>query len=65
MWGYGNVSGMIIMKKEHKENREICPSGAYTGWGPQGSINTCVACIGQNTPPNQEILEYMHIYAFV
>ena len=33
MWGCGNVCVMIIMKKNIKKNKKICPSGAYTDRG--------------------------------
>ena len=43
----------------------MCPHSAYTCWGPQGSINVCVALVCLNTAPNHELFVYMCVYAFV
>ena len=40
---------MIVRKINHEENKKIGPSGAYTGQGPQASMNIHVTCMGQNT----------------
>ena len=45
--------------------RKICPHGAYTCQGPQGSINVHVALVCLNTALNHELFIYMHVYAFV
>ena len=34
MRDYGNVFWDKDDKEKHKENKEKCPSGAYTGQGP-------------------------------
>ena len=65
MWGCGNIFGIMIRKKNIKNNKKISPSSTYTGQGPQVSIKVCVACIGQNMAPNHELLTYMHVYALV
>ena len=54
-----------IRKEKHKNNKEICPHGAYTCWGPQGSINVRLALECLNMVPNLELFVYMHVYAFV
>ena len=43
----------------------MCPHGAYTCWGPQGSINIRVALVCLNMAPNLELFIYMCVYAFV
>ena len=52
-------------RKNIENNEEICPHGAYTCQGPQGSINVCVALECLNMTPNLELFVYMHVYAFV
>ena len=48
------------------ENIEkICPYGAYTCRGPQGSINIRVTLVCLNTALNRKLFVYMHVYAFV
>ena len=37
----------------------MCPHGAYTCWGPQGSINVCVALECLNTASNLELFIYI------
>ena len=47
------------------ENIEkICPYGAYTCWGPQGSIDVCVALVCLNMAPNRKLFIYVCVYAF-
>ena len=65
MWGCCNVLGMIIRKKNIKNNKKISPSSTYTGQGPQVSINVCITCRGQNTALNHGLLLDMHMYACV
>ena len=55
----------IRKEKKIENNEKICPHGAYTCRGPQGSINICVALVCLNTAPNRELFVYMHVYAFV
>ena len=53
-------------KGKNIENSEkICPYGAYTCWGPQGSTNVCVTLVCLNMALNRKLLMYMHVYAFV
>ena len=55
-----------IRKEKIKNNKgKKCPHGAYTCWGPQGSINIRVAIVCLNTALNRELFIYMHVYAFV
>ena len=37
------LEGNKKRKKNIENNKKMCPHGAYTCWGPQGSINICVA----------------------
>ena len=43
----------------------MCPHGAYTCQGPQGSIIIHVALECLNMALNLELFVYMHVYAFV
>ena len=52
-------------RKNIENNEEMCPHGAYTCQGPQGSINIRVALECLNTAPNLELFVYTHVYAFV
>ena len=66
MMGDDNVFWKKNKKKKNIENNEeMCPHGAYTCWGPQGSINICVALVCLNMALNCELFVYMHVYAFV
>ena len=57
--------GKEYERKNIKNNKEICPHGAYTCRGPQGSINVRIALVCLNTTPNCELFVYMCVYAFV
>ena len=54
-----------IMKEKIRNNKEICPHGAYTCQGPQGSINVRVALVCLNTALDDELFIYEYVYAFV
>ena len=43
----------------------MCPHGAYTCHGPQGSINIRIALECLNMAPNLKLFIYMHVYALV
>ena len=57
--------GKKLERKNIGNNEKICPHGAYTCWGPQGSINVCVALVCLNMASNRELFIYMRVYAFV
>ena len=63
--GDDNVFWEEIGKENIENSEKICPYGAYTCWGPQGSINIRVAIVCLNMAPNRELFVYMHVYAFV
>ena len=54
-----------IMKEKIRNNKEKCPYGAYTCWGPQGSINVCVAFVCLNMALDDELITYEYVYASV
>ena len=47
-----------------ENNKEICPHGAYTCHGPQGSINICIAFVCLNMAPNRKHFVCVRVYAF-
>ena len=65
IWGVMKSFGKKYEKKNIENNEEMCPHGAYTCQGPQGSINVRVALECLNTALNRELFIYMCVYAFV
>ena len=55
---------VFLGRKIIENSEKICPYGAYTGRGPQGSINIHVALVCLNMAPNRKLFICMHVYAF-
>ena len=60
--GDDNVFLKEIEKKDIENNEEMCPHGAYTCQGPQGSINVHVALVCLNIGSEPQTL---HTYACI
>ena len=65
IWGMIKSFWEIIRAEKIKNNKEKCPHGTYTCWGPQGSINVHVALVCLNMAPNLELFVCVCVYAFV